>query len=242
MTPRVHVGGDQAPPLVRGAPYALTGDAVHHVVQVLRMREGDAITLFTGEGGEWPSTIVSLSRREAIVVPGRHDPVERECAREIVLVQSIIATDTMDFVVRKAVEVGAARIVPILTARSQAVDPDRLARRHAHWSRIAIAACEQCGRNRIPPISLPLGWNDWLVRECAPATSPVLMDAAASRSLADADRDSKTTSIVIGPEGGLTDGEVDAAVLRGARTARLGARVLRAETAALVALARVLVD
>lgn len=239
MTPRVYIGDAGTRP-VAGAPLALPEATARHVTHALRMRRGDALTLFSGAGGEWPSTIASLSRHEVVVVPQRHDPIERESDRDVALVQALVAADAMDFVVRKAVELGAATIVPLVAGRSQAPDRDRLLRRHGHWRQIVIAACEQCGRNRIPSLAAPIGWDDWIAGGFAPGTAPVLVDRAAATGLAAAHAAAAVDTLVVGPEGGFTDAEVGEAVARGARVAHLGARVLRAETAALAALALVL--
>lgn len=239
MTPRVYVGDATTPP-VAGAPFKLPAAAARHVAYALRMRRGEPLVLFTGAGGEWPAAIVTVSRSEVVVVPERHDPVERESAREVTLVQAVIAADTMDLVVRKAVELGAARIVPVLAERSQMFDGGRLARRHLHWRQIAVAACEQCGRNRIPSLDEPVRWSDWVAAGLARETAPVLVDRGATQSLAAVHAASPAGVVIIGPEGGWTGAEIDSAVSRGARVAHLGARVLRAETAALAALAIVL--
>ena len=244
MTPRVYVGAADAPP-VAGAPFTLPEAAARHVAHALRMRRGEPLTLFTGAGGEWPSAIASLTRNAVVVVPQRHDAVERESARALTLVQAVIAADTMDFVVRKSVELGAARIVPVVTERSQATDNARLARRHAHWRQIAIAACEQCGRNRIPSLDEPVRWDAWLAAGLVSGLeldAAVLVDRSAATGLAAAHAAAPADIVVVGPEGGFTAAEIDAAVSRGARVAHLGTRVLRAETAALAALALTLLD
>lgn len=239
MTPRVYVG-DAAESPVAGAPFTLPDAAARHVAHALRMRRGEPITLFTGTGGEWPAAIATLTRSAVIVVPQRHDAVERESARPVTLAQAVIAADTMDLVVRKAVELGAARIVPVLAARSQAADGARLARRHAHWRQIVIAACEQCGRNRIPTLAEPARWGDWIAAGFAPAAAPVLVDRSGAIGLAAAHAAVPADVVIVGPEGGFTGAEIEAAASRGARVAHLGTRVLRAETAALAALALML--
>lgn len=241
MTPRAYIGDTGLSP-VAGAPLVLPDATARHVTHALRMRRGDALTLFTGAGGEWLSTIASLSRHEVVVVPQRHDPVERESAHRVTLVQAVIAADAMDFVVRKAVELGVATIVPLVAGRSQAPDRDRLLRRHGHWMQIVIAACEQCGRNRIPSVAAPIGWDDWIVGGFAPDAAPVLVERSADDGLAAVHAHAAIDTIIVGPEGGFTETEVGDAVARGARVAHLGARVLRAETAALAALALVLLD
>ena len=233
MTPRIFVGADALAP---GAAYSLQPEAARHVAQVLRLRAGDALTLFTGTGGEYAATIVRIDRREVAVRVERHDAIERETASPVVLVQALIASDMMDLVVRKAVELGAAAIAPVQCARSQAVPEDRLARRIEHWRQVAIAACEQCGRNRVPEIARLVRFAEWL-EACGSASDTVVLDAQASRSLASHAAAKAPGRVVVGPEGGLTPDEVRAAERLGAALAHLGRRVLRAETAAIAALA-----
>lgn len=234
MTPRIYVGDDVAS-LAAGDDYRLSPPAARHVAQALRMRSGDALTLFTGNGGEYASTIARLERRDVVVRVARHDAIERESQHAIVLVQSLIATDMMDFVVRKAVELGAAAIVAVRAARSQGIASERAERRVAHWRQIAIAACEQCGRNRIPDVAGIVELPAWLDAEADAHT--VILDADAGRSLAASSRIDAPRAIAVGPEGGFAPEEVQRATARGAIAVHLGRRVLRAETAAIAALA-----
>ena len=236
ITPRLYVGDEPMAP-VPGADYALPEAAARHVGQVLRMRVGASVALFTGDGGEFAATICGIERRGVTLRIDRHDPVEREAPWAVTLGQSIIAADMMDFVVRKAVELGVAAIQPLQSARSQNAAEDRIARRLAHWRRIAIAACEQCGRNRIPGIAPPVSFAQWFAA-AGDASRPVaILDAASERSLASLCANAAPRAILVGPEGGFDAAEVRLAHARGAAPVHLGARVLRAETAALAALA-----
>lgn len=211
-------------------------DAVgRHATQVLRLRDGDAIVLFDGSGGEYPATL-SVQGRRAAAHLGAHVDVERESASAVALVQSIVAPDIMDWIVRKAVELGAAAIAPIRSARSQGLSAEREERRAGHWRQIVVAACEQCGRNRLPGVSAVASFDAWLAA-AQPVRNTVILDAGARRSLAAHAAVSPARFVVIGPEGGFTDDELARAEAAGATRVHAGPRVLRAETAALVALA-----
>ncbi|HTL76725.1 MAG TPA: 16S rRNA (uracil(1498)-N(3))-methyltransferase [Casimicrobiaceae bacterium] len=234
MTPRIYVG-DDVPSLAAGDDYPLPPPAARHIAQALRMRSGDALTLFTGNGGEYVSTIVRADRRDIVIRVARHDAIERESPHPVVLVQSLIAADMMDLVVRKAVELGATAIVVARAARSQSIASERAERRVAHWRKIAIAACEQCGRNRIPDVAGIMELSAWLDAHADAHTA--ILDADASRSLAASSRIDAPRAIAVGPEGGFAPEEVHRATARGALAVHLGRRVLRAETAAIAALA-----
>jgi 16S rRNA (uracil1498-N3)-methyltransferase len=145
----------------------------------------------------------------------------------------------MDMIVRRAVELGAAAIVPVVAARSQRIPEDRAARRTAHWRQIAIAACEQCGRNRIPPIADLQPLAQWLDTPTAFGRDVVMLVPQASDAFAALVRVAVPRAVLIGPEGGFIAEEVELAVRLGVRCAQLGPRVLRAETAALAALATI---
>lgn len=233
MAPRIFVG-DDVTAFAAGAEYRLPPRAARHVAQALRMRIGDALALFTGAGGEYAATLAHIDRRDVVVRVERHDPIERESTHAPTLVQSLIAAEMMDLVVRKAVELGAAAIVPVQAARSQGIAADRAGRRVAHWRQIAIAACEQCGRNRIPDVSPIVTFDEW---SDARAGAAAILDLDAKRSLAAQTASAPPRAIAVGPEGGFTADEVQRATSRGAVAVHLGRRVLRAETAAIAALA-----
>jgi 16S rRNA (uracil1498-N3)-methyltransferase len=151
-------------------------------------------------------------------------------------VQSLIAADMMEWVVRKAVELGVFAIVPVQSARSQGMPSDRLSRRVEHWRLVAIAACEQCGRNRVPGIAPIVPFDEWLESDDASPDMAILA-ADASRSLPAHAAAAPPHGVVVGPEGGFTREEVQRAQARGAVAVHLGRRILRAETTAIAALA-----
>ena len=235
ITPRIFVG-DDVHALADGAEYTLPAAAARHVAQALRMRVGQPLALFTGTGGEYGASIERIDRRDVIVRVERHDAIERESAHAVTLVQSVIAADMMDWVVRKAVELGAAAIAPIRSGRSQRLSSEREERRAAHWRQIVVAACEQCGRNRLPDVRPLASFDDWLA-SAQPGHEAMILDAGAQRSLAAQAAVAAPRCVVIGPEGGFTADELVQAQTAGMTRVHAGARVLRAETAALVALA-----
>jgi 16S rRNA (uracil1498-N3)-methyltransferase len=235
MTARIFVGNDVRA-LAPGADYVLPAAAAHHVAQALRMRAGESLTLFTGTGGEYATTIAHIDRRDVAVRVLRHDRIERESPLAVTLVQSVIAADMMDWLVRKAVELGAAAIVPVESARSQRLSQKRAARRVVHWRQIAIAACEQCGRNRVPDIVDVVPFAHWL-ESLRTAEATVILDADTRSSLAARAAHGDVKTIVVGPEGGFTPEELQRATARDIVAVHLGRRVLRAETAAIAALA-----
>ena len=240
MTVRLYV---DLPPgeLAAGRTVALPDAAAHHALRVLRMRDGEPVTLFDGSGGEWRAMLAVSGRRGAQARVEAHDPVERESPLAVTLALATIASEAMDSALRKAVELGAAAIAPMIAARSQRAP--RGASRPDHWRRIAIAACEQCGRNRVPPIADPLPLADWLPARTAGRAGVVLVPGA-PRSLASIAVDGPidgpidgSIDLAIGPEGGWTAEEARSFERSGFAAASMGPRILRAETAAVSALA-----
>ena len=219
----------------QGGELDLPRETARHIAQALRMRVGDALTLFNGNGGEFAATITRIDKRGVAVRVGSFDPVEREAPHAVTLVQSIIAADMMDLVVRKAVELGAAAIVPIVAERSQRSPEARAVRRVERWRQIAVAACEQCGRNHVPEIAEIMPLSAWLDRD-AESIEALMLAPDAATSYATAIKKRHPRFIVVGPEGGFTAPERDEAERRGVTLVRFGSRILRAETAALAAL------
>ncbi len=209
-------------------------DLVAQHVRVLRLREGDGITLFTGQGGEYAASLHAIGKREVEIAIHDYSPVEREALRSATLMPALLANDRMDWLVQKATELGVRHIQPVLSERSQRI-PGDVEKRRQHWLAIAIAACEQCGRNRIPEISLP-----------APLKMLQSQLSAAPTYLLDMEGDSlspphhETANFLIGPEGGFSPSELVDLRARCSKKMRLGATVLRAETAALAALSQYL--
>lgn len=231
--PRIHCPA----PLAGGEDLSLPPGAARHV-QVLRLQPGDGVTLFNGEGGEWEARIAHMGRSEVRVTVGAHHAIEREAAREVHLALGMPANERMDWLVEKATELGVASIQPLMTERSVLrVKGERADRKLAHWQAVAVAACEQCGRNRVPAIREPRTWTQWIAEAALPAKALVLSLQAPSRPLSQAAAGGTAVLLLSGPEGGLASQEESAAIERGFLPVTLGERTLRAETAPLAALA-----
>ena len=232
-------------PLTPGEEIALPPGAARHV-QVLRMQPGEAITLFhgglDGPGGEFEATVTRMGRSEVLARIGTHHAVEREAARAVHLLAGITANERMDWLVEKATELGVASITPLLAERSVLkLKGERADKKLAHWQAVAVAACEQCGRNRVPTLHPAQTLADWLqappqdgqrlLLSLRPGTQPLHAAAPGHTGLV----------FLSGPEGGLSGTEEDLALAHGFAPVTLGPRVLRAETAPLAALAALLV-
>jgi 16S rRNA (uracil1498-N3)-methyltransferase len=203
---------------------------------VLRLQPGDVITLFNGEGGEFDATVSRMGRSEVEVVVGAHRPVERETARAVHLLAGITANDRMDWLVEKATELGVASITPLVAERSVLkLKGERADKKLAHWQGVAVAAAEQCGRNRVPPIHPAVTLTEWL-KKSAPGERWVLSLSEGTQPLPHQASQAPVT-VLSGPEGGLSPGEEIAALAAGFAPVSLGPRVLRAETAPLAVLA-----
>jgi len=236
VPPRFHV----PLPLQGGADLELP-EAVARHVQVLRLQPGAPLTLFDGRGGEWSAEVVRMGRRDVQVRVGTHVPASRELGLAVTLALGMPANERMDTLVEKACELGVAAIQPLLCERSVLrLAGERAQKKVQHWQAVAVAACEQSGRTRVPEIAPVHTLADWLAALPAAAAGPRLMlslrepgplpTPAAVRMLT-------TLSALSGPEGGLSEAEESAARLRGFVPVSLGARTLRADTAPLALLA-----
>ena len=223
-------------PLAAGAAVRLPPAAARHVA-ALRLREGDAVRLFDGSGGEWSAALLRIARDGiSAKLTAWHD-IERESPLAITLALGISSGDRMDFAIQKATELGVSRVQPVATARSVVrLKEERAERRIAHWRGVAIAACEQCGRNRLPAIDPVSTLLDYVA--AAPQGLKILLSPYGERTLRDIEP-SKSLTLLIGAEGGLTDVESDDARRYGFVAARFGPRVLRTETAPLAVLAAI---
>jgi len=217
------------------AAFELGEEIARHLL-VLRMNAADRIILFDGLGGEFSAEIVEVGKRRAIVRLLRFDNVERESPLTISLVQSLATGDKMDLIVQKAVELGVTVFQPVSSERATLkLSGDRAEKRALHWQSIARAACEQCGRNRVPKVAEPMGLEEWLA---APNDDVRLMlHPDAPKSMIEAIGSQTAISLLVGPEGGFSEREVALAVRHGVDAARFGPRVLRTETAGLAAVA-----
>jgi 16S rRNA (uracil1498-N3)-methyltransferase len=235
-------------PLSSGESLALPERAARHV-QVLRLQPGDTVTLFNSQGGEFEATIERMGRSDVQVKVTAHHAVEREARRAVHLALGMPANERMDWLVEKASELGAASITPLMAERSVLrLKGERAEKKIAHWRGVAMAACEQCGRNRLPLLHAVASVIDWLAALPAPtAAAPRLLLSlrAGTQPLAQAlsaSDDTAPVTLLSGPEGGLSPAEEDAALARGFVPVSLGARVLRAETAPLAVLARLTLE
>jgi 16S rRNA (uracil1498-N3)-methyltransferase len=231
MKPRFFVDA----PLRAGGVCTLSEDAAHHAIHVLRLREGEAITLFNGRGGEFAARIASIQRLRIAVDLLQHRAIERESPLRVTLVQGVSAGEKMDSTLRKAVELGVAEVQPVLAARSVARPKgSRAEGRRAHWQKLVIAACEQCGRNRIPEVHALIALSDYRPSGTA---ARVLLSPLAEQPLSKVSLQGSEIVVAAGPEAGFTAEEEAALASAGFMPASLGPRVLRTETAAVAALA-----
>lgn len=230
-------------PLGSGTVITLPPAAGAHLTRVLRLRAGAALTLFDGRGGEYAARLLETTREGLRVAVGVFDPIERESPRTVRLLQCLARGERMDWTLQKATELGVTSIRPVRSEHSvvQLKEEDER-RRLEHWRAVTIAACEQCGRNRLPTLE-PLAS---LAQACNAVQSEattvgLLLSPAANRSLPEAlaAADGGAVSLLVGPEGGLSDGEEAQARRCGFQAVRLGPRVLRTETAPLAALAAI---
>ena len=215
----------------------LPADTSRHI-QVLRLQPGAAITLFDGLGGEYEACILQMGRHTVAARIDSHQTLERESAVYSHIVIGMPANERMDWLVEKATELGVARITPLMTAHGVLrLDGERAHKRQLHWLGIAQAACAQSGRNTLPQIDVPQSWSAWLstLPQDDSGSRWMLSLSAASTPL-NALAQTQRVVLLSGPEGGLSREEETQALERGFLPVRLGARVLRAETAPLAVL------
>jgi 16S rRNA (uracil1498-N3)-methyltransferase len=231
-SPRIYCDARLGP----GAQFALSEDAANHIAKALRLAAGDTLVVFDGRGGEYEAVILRVDRGRVDVKTGAFREVERESPVEVGLVQGLPEADKMDWILQKAVELGAAWVQPIVCDRSVVrLSGDRAARRQSHWHRVMIAACEQCGRNRLPSLRPTLAFRDWAAQ--ASDARRWMLSPGAGEALASQPRPDGPVQLLVGPEGGLSEREIDIALTIGFKPLSLGPRILRAETAPLAALA-----
>ena len=232
--PRIHCDLKLGP----GAQFALAPEAAQHVAKSLRLKAGDAITVFDGRGGEYDATLQRIDKDRVDVKVGAFRADERESALALGLVQGLPeAADKMDWVIQKATELGVAWVQPLICERSVVrLSGERAERREAHWRRVAVAAAEQCGRTRVPEVRPTLGFQSWIA---LPSEAARWMLEPRAPALATRAAPATPVEMLVGPEGGLSERERDLAVHKGFEGVGLGPRVLRTETAPLAALATI---
>jgi 16S rRNA (uracil1498-N3)-methyltransferase len=232
--PRLFVDAELRP----NATLSLPEDAAHHAARVLRLQEGDAVVLFDGRGGEYEARLSLPGRGEVAAETGARSDIERESPLAVTLVQAVSSSEKMDFTIQKTVELGVAAIQPVLTAKSVVrLSAEREEKKLTRWRRVAIAACEQCGRNRVPEI------RDAMTVEAysrMPSSAPlrILLSPQGDSGLKDIrQKIGHAVTLAVGPEAGFSDEEERLFERAGFLSVRLGPRILRTETAALAALA-----
>jgi 16S rRNA (uracil1498-N3)-methyltransferase len=232
LHPRFFVAASIARDGIFPRAIALDEHASMHL-RVLRLHENELVTLFDGAGGEFAARIISIGKREVVVELGAHHDIERESSLDITLVQALATGDKMDWIIQKATELGVTAIQPIQTQRATAkLHAERAEKRAIHWQGVVTAACEQCGRNRLPKVHGVLDFSAWLRK---PTSTPrVMLHPDAPRGAWSKVR--APVAIIIGPEGGFAQDEIFDAERAGVTLASFGVRVLRTETAGLAAI------
>lgn len=237
--PRIYL--DQA--LHSGAELALDKAAAHYLVSVLRLRAGDALIAFNGSGGEYTALLQSATNKQATIKVGSHNLGVKPSPVQLTLAIGLSRGERMDWVIQKAVELGVNEVVPLFTERCEVkLKGERALKKQGHWQQIAISACEQSQRNDVPTIKPVQPLVEFLAACAAPANSnlTLILDPRAKQSLSnillDQESSAKTIVLLSGPEGGFSDEEIEHTQQKGAISVGLGPRVLRTETAPLVAL------
>ena len=221
--------------LLPASDMPLPAAVAHHAERVLRLAVGDPVTLFDGQGGECAASILAFGK-QPLARLGPRLAIECESPLQITLVQALASGDKMDWVVQKAVELGVAEVQPVAAERSVLkLAGERADKRVAHWQQVAVAACEQSGRNRVPVVGEILPLAKYLARPFD--GTRLILAPGADGALARKARPDRPVAILIGPEGGWSPAELDLAARAGCAPLALGPRVLRTETAGLAALA-----
>ncbi|RJG05564.1 16S rRNA (uracil(1498)-N(3))-methyltransferase [Noviherbaspirillum cavernae] len=218
-----------------GAIISLPDHVAHHV-RVLRMAHGDNITLFNGEGGEYTATLTEIDKKRASAEIKTFSPREAELPYAIKLAQALPEASKMDWIIEKAVELGVTAIQPLTAQRCVVrLSAERAEKKAAHWQGIIVAASEQSGRNRLAHLAEPLDFHQWVGQQ--DLHTRILLTPRAEQSFSDWARhhSPQSVSLLIGPEGGFTKQEEDAARAQGVLALSIGQRVLRTETAGLAA-------
>lgn len=221
-------------PLATGSRLTLAEGPAHHIAKVLRMQPRQPLLLFNGDGREYEASIEAVDRRSVVVEIGQALAAGRESPLAVHLGIAMSRGERMDWVVQKAVELGVASITPLVSERVEVrLQGERADKKLQHWAGVAIAACEQCGRARLPELHAIGQLHDWL--RTVRAERKYVLHHRSPQPLPDTAKPA-SVALLIGPEGGLSDIEIAAAEQAGFAALQLGPRVLRTETAPLVAL------
>lgn len=221
--------------LSSGQIISVSKPAVAHLVRVLRLQVGDHFIVFNGAGGEFNAKIIAQNKQTVSAKLGQYEPVNRESPLNITLAQAVLRTDKMDYVLQKAVELGVSRLIPLLTARSTLkLSPERWQKRYVHWQGVILAASEQSGRTRLAALENPMTFDRGL--STLKADKRLILWPEASQGNHLVSSPCQSVVVLVGPEGGWSENEAKLAVEAGYSPLRLGPRILRTETAGLVAI------
>lgn len=213
----------------------LEENASHHLARVLRAAVKDEVIIFNGEGGEYHGVIQQINKKNVVVELSKFVDRNSESPVVISLAQGIARGEKMDFVIQKAVELGVSEIFPIISERCNVrLDQEREQKRMQHWQAVVISACEQSGRNRLPVVHAPLMLSDWL--EQSHAEMKLVLSPHVTKKLKDVSVKPASIAVLIGPEGGLSEREIETTIKYNFTALNLGPRILRTETAAVAAL------
>ena len=214
----------------------LAGPASHYLTRVLRLTEGDSVSLFNGDGRDYSGEICEVQRQSVLVRLTGSRVSGNESRLKITLVQAISRGERMDYSLQKATELGVFCIQPVISRRVEVrLDKKRQAKRLAHWQGVVISACEQSGRALVPEVKVPLSLEDWLA--VADVSQRLVLEPAAEREMSSFPIAGDAVSVLVGPEGGFTTRELDDVQAMGVTAVSLGPRVLRTETAGPAAVA-----
>ncbi len=222
--------------LQTGQTLKLDSEQAHYLGRALRLRPGDALSIFSAESGEFAATLTSIGKSDGEIAVGAAIVTATESPLKIHLVQGVSRGERMDVVVQKATELGVKRISPVLTEYAMVkLEGKRASKRREHWQKIAEGACEQSGRTRPPLIDEPLLLKTWFGSKTSETDVDLILKPYATTSMASLKAPQTKVCLLIGPEGGFSDNEYEDAEVSGFKAVSLGPRVLRTETAAIAA-------
>ncbi len=224
-------------PLALNTDVQLSENAAAHATRALRLNVGDHAIVFNGDGFDYACTLTSVKKNSVTVTITDANAISNESPLDITLLQGISSGDRMDFTIQKAVELGVRQIQPINSQRSVVkLTQDRAEKRVEHWQNIAVSACEQSGRAFVPKVLPPLTLEGWLSQNPYNNTVRILLNPVGAKRLAEIQKPDTAIELLIGAEGGLSQGEIDLAISQSFQSIVLGPRILRTETAALTAI------
>jgi 16S rRNA (uracil1498-N3)-methyltransferase len=230
--PRIY----QSQQIQSGQQLALDDEGAAHIGRVLRMQSGEGLIVFNGQGGQYNATIDSANKKNVTVTIDSFEPIDCESPLKLHLGQGVSRGDKMEFTIQKAVELGVSEITPIFTERCGVkLTGERLQKKWQQWQKIAIGACEQSGRNTLPTIHQPISLTQWLLQPNKELK--INLHPRATATIKTLSTPENGIRLIIGPEGGLSDDEIEQTLTHGFSEITLGPRVLRTETAGLTVIA-----